>query len=195
MLYFPWREELQDLQYNESYESKFTQGDVQNVLQINMKKHIKCEKQVDEAIEDMEEHGIPDNTWDQIAGQTQQENDEDVCEGTNPDPQFAQIIPSKKQINSDANLGQPGKVPHEYKHDREQMSTSDWLEMVISLNEKQYFLHQYIVEWCWNKKLNDNYTPFHIFLTGGGGGGEKSSCTYSSSNKPKVIALSGSTTK
>lgn len=57
----------------------------------------------------------------------------------------------------------------------EDMSTIEWTRMIISLNQQQYIVHQFIVKWAMSMVLSHTSRkpePFHIFLTGGAGVGK-----------------------
>ena len=63
----------------------------------------------------------------------------------------------------------------QYEISNEALSTNEWLDRVLSLNAKQYELHQFIVEWAMKMTLSHRVRrpdPFHVFLTGGAGTGK-----------------------
>ena len=69
-----------------------------------------------------------------------------------------------------------GIMQYQYEHVTENVSTPDWQKMVLSLNTRQYEVHQFIVEWCSKLLLVHRGLakpdPFHLFLTGGAGVGK-----------------------
>ena len=68
-----------------------------------------------------------------------------------------------------------GLPDHQYELSAEALSTNDWYELILSLNSKQYEVHQFIVDWCSKRLLTHRVRklqPFHIFLTGGAGVGK-----------------------
>ncbi|WAR12578.1 hypothetical protein MAR_026758 [Mya arenaria] len=68
---------------------------------------------------------------------------------------------------TDANI-----VPHEYIPSTVDVSNNDWKAMILSLNDTQYQLHQFLVAWANSMLLSptgQKPNPFHIFLTGGAG--------------------------
>ncbi|WAR27348.1 LOW QUALITY PROTEIN: PIF1-like protein [Mya arenaria] len=57
----------------------------------------------------------------------------------------------------------------------QQRINNDWKAMIISLNDTQYQLHQFLVAWANSMLLSptgQKPNPFHIFLTGGAGVGK-----------------------
>lgn len=57
----------------------------------------------------------------------------------------------------------------------EKLPSRKWFELILSLNDKQYQLHKFIVGWATQMVLSHRVQkpePFHLFLTGGAGVGK-----------------------
>lgn len=83
---------------------------------------------------------------------------------------FESITQQRRAANFDT-----GCTSFHYEMLSEEMSTSEWIECILSLNQKQYSLHQCIVEWASKMTLSHRIPkpdPFCLFLTGGAGVGK-----------------------
>ena len=166
MLYFPWRNEAQDLcqdSYKQSYESKYEK------LQKNREMYEHHTEQLADALQDIEENGFQDDNWVNVAPQAEQARIEETLEGRQTDQSLHNALDTKAVNTVQADTG---TVPHEYDVSTENVSSDEWIKMIMSLNMKQWELHNFIVNWSTAMALSEKPKPFHIFLTGGAGVGK-----------------------
>ena len=172
MLYYPWCNEEDDLlgeSYKDSYNTKL------DVIQKNRQTFEHFAEEVSGVLEDIEQYGIEEDAWDIIAAQTQQENLENCKEGAQIEDSVLTTLDSSR-YQGRAVENELGITPSvQYEISNEALSTNEWLDIVLSLNAKQYELHQFIVEWAMKMTLSHRVRrpdPFHVFLTGGAGTGK-----------------------
>ena len=169
LLYLPWKHEVEDLRcktYEECYNSKI------ETIRENQRRFEKHVEEVTEAIQDLEEFGPSEESWNTLAPQTEQSRTEENEEGAELEKSVLNMYDTRKVSNSSRDLGLPF---HEYEFLTENMSSRDWYDLIMSLNSKQSEVHQFIVEWCTKMTLSHlqpKPNPFHIFLTGGAGVGK-----------------------
>ncbi|XP_071480520.1 uncharacterized protein [Diadema antillarum] len=166
MLYFPWRNEIQDLfqdSYKQSYEAKYED------LKRNKEMYEHHAEELADVLEDIEQNGIPEDSWVNVAPQTEQARMEEQMEGRQTDESLHNAIDTEATNTAQADTG---SVPHEYDVSTEVVSQDEWIKMIMSLNPKQYELHNFIVNWSSAVALSRKEKPFHIFLTGGAGVGK-----------------------
>ena len=169
MLYFPWRNEIEDLllgSYRESYELKY------DAIQQNRQNYEHHTEELEEVLHDIEENGIPDDNWVTIAPQTEQARSEEEIEGLQVERNIHSTYDTETVNTATADAG---LVPYEYILSTEDVTNDEWINMIMSLNSKQYQLHQYIVHWATAMALSHTgrkTKPFQIFLTGGAGVGK-----------------------
>lgn len=103
--------------------------------------------ELDDVLEDIQEYGIREESWHVVAPETEKEQIEEEIEGAeieyNPMNAFESITQQRRAANFDT-----GCTSFHYEMLSEEMSTSEWIECILSLNQKQYSLHQCIVEWA-----------------------------------------------
>ena len=166
MLYFPWRNEIQDLcqgSYKQSYESKYDK------LQKNREIFEHHTEQLADVLQDIEENGFQDDSWVNVAPQTEQARIEENLEGRQTDQSLHNAFDTETVNTVQADTG---TVPHEYDVSTENVSSDEWIQMIMSLNMKQWELHNFIVNWSTAMALSEKPKAFHIFLTGGAGVGK-----------------------
>ena len=170
LLYLPWRNEETDLKGEDrTFKSKFI-----SELHMFTNKMTEYEPNAEEynrAVQDLMENGPPEDSWATLAAQTEQERSEDRQQGPTDDPDFSAIAPPE-----DAQPADLGLQRAEYDHELSSVSTQEWLNMILSLNDEQKPVHQFVLEWCTKMSLTYKTTkrpdPFHLFLTGGAGVGK-----------------------
>ena len=169
LLYFPWRNENALKGEDGTYKSNFIAK-----LQSFSPKMTEYEPNAEEyerAVQNLMENGPPEDAWATLAAQTEQERSEDRLQGPTDDPDFSAIAPPEDAQPTDLGLQHA-----EYDHELSSVSTQEWLNMILSLNEEQKPVHQFVLEWCTNMSLTYKTTqrpdPFHLFLTGGAGVGK-----------------------
>ena len=170
LLYLPWRNEDNDLKGEDgTFKSKFiTEVDE---FTTKMTEYEPNAQEYNKAVQNLMENGPPEDSWATLAAQTEQERREDKQQGPTDDPDFSAIAPPE-----DAQPADLGLQRAEYDHELSSVSTQEWLNMILSLNEEQKPIHQFVLEWCTKMSLTYKTTkrpdPFHLFLTGGAGVGK-----------------------
>ena len=169
LLYVPWRNETEDLM-KETYQEMFTEKS--KIVQEKRNKFEKHAEDVELAVEMLDECGPPGESWNVLAPQTEQHRIEEIQEGMEDVQTVSNAFDTTSEHFASADLG-----IHEYRYEfgQEQMSGADWQEMILSLNSRQYEVHQYIVDWCTRLLLSHKSPrpdPFYLFLTGGAGVGK-----------------------
>ena len=170
LLYCPWREEISDL-LEDSYQNNYTKK--QQIIEANRERFEHHVEEVNEAIDNLAENGPPDEGWGNLAPQTEQLRDEERREGAAPDGE--NVFQAFETIDETHAAKELGLIPHEYDLQPENISNQEWYNMVISFNEKQSKVHDFITSWCTDMILThraERPPPFHIFLTGGAGVGK-----------------------
>ena len=170
LLYCPWREEVPDL-LDDTYQNSYTEKE--QIITPNRERFEHHVEEVNNAIDNLAENGPPDEGWGNLAPQTEQLRDEERREGATPDEENVLQgfeVTDERHAARDLRL-----IPHEYDLQSENVSNQEWYNMVISLNENQFKVHDFITSWCTDMILThraERPQPFHIFLTGGAGVGK-----------------------
>ncbi|CAG2189230.1 unnamed protein product [Mytilus edulis] len=124
-----------------------------------------------QAVQKLEDNGPPEDGWANLAPQTEEQQHEDVAEGSRDDPDFEAITPA-----ADIDTADLGLIPHNYELDSRKITNQQWLDMTLSLNKEQGDIHKFIVQWCTKMSMTYKTTerpkPFHIFVLGGAGTGK-----------------------
>lgn len=111
--------------------------------------------ELDDVLEDIQEYGIREESWHVVAPETEKEQIEEEIEGAeieyNPMNAFESITQQRRAANFDT-----GCTSFHYEMLSEEMSTSEWIECILSLNQKQYSLHQCIAVHCRMGIQNDS---------------------------------------
>lgn len=119
LLYYPWRNELTDLpsdSYEETYESH------KQTVEQNRQFFEYHTNEIDLALDNIEQFGPPDETWNILAPQVQQMQDEDRSEGITEVPSINSTFHHCTSTSVDRDVG---LVPHEVEFSNEKMSQSD----------------------------------------------------------------------
>ena len=170
LLYLPWRNEATDL-LQPTFES--CHRDNSDIIRENKARFEYHAEDVAEAMENLEEFGAPEENWGDIAAQNEQARVEERQEGAQQDEQSlynALDVTEDQQVRGDLGL-----IPHSFELLTEKMTSQEYNDLVLSLNDKQSDVHSHILDWCTKMILThqiEKPPPFHIFLTGGAGVGK-----------------------
>ncbi|XP_063436496.1 uncharacterized protein LOC134717928 [Mytilus trossulus] len=179
-LFLPYRlnEQLkppQFLSYADFYNSGFIKysqmedlSSVQNIVNFNMSKFVKKDKELEIAEKQLEERGYQEDAWAQLCPETEKERHECNEVGENTTTQEVDSpelgIPDLNQIDKSTDKNEMVQ--------KTSFSRSEVIPLLRTLNEKQKRIFFKIREWC-NLKVNGkNPPPFHVFVTGGAGTGK-----------------------
>ncbi|VDI75458.1 Hypothetical predicted protein [Mytilus galloprovincialis] len=166
MLFYPWRNELSDLQCgHETFEKMYLT--VARLLEKKAKQYegkvIDLEKAIEEAENDCNEN-------DQIAPATQQVEMEDAEIGPTESEQYVHFNPDRptehRLYDMSREVGIEARTVELTNH-ANRISESDYFDLIRSLNKKQWEFFQHVVTWVKTK-----HEPFYTFLTGGAGCGK-----------------------
>ena len=169
ILYSPWRNEISDLKgntYAETYEQKL------EVISHNRKLFEYHADAVDQALQDMEDYGINEESWELVAPQTEQQRHEEAEEGVEADVSVMGAFDPGQTL---ATKHGSESCRYIYEVTTCTLTTSEWHNLILSLNVLQREVHQYILNWCMNMLLYPKVPrqdPFYMFLTGGAGVGK-----------------------
>ncbi|XP_071152909.1 uncharacterized protein [Mytilus edulis] len=179
-LFLPYRlnEQLkppQFLSYEDFYNSGFIKysqmedlSSVQNIVNFNMSKFVKKDKELEIAEKQLEERGYQEDAWAQLCPETEKERHEcnEVGENTTSQEVDSPELEIPDLNQTDKPTDENGMVQ------KTCFSRSEVIPLLRTLNEKQKRIFFKIREWC-NLKVNGkNPSPFHVFVTGGAGTGK-----------------------
>ena len=141
LLYFPWREEATDLcPRNSTYKDFYSANEVS--IAANRSRYEHHAEDVAQAIEDLEQYGPPEDSWQMLAPQTEQAQSEDRTAGAEEEQTVYSGFETS-EVTSRSSM--PDILPHQYDFAHESMSTPEWFSMIHSLNSLQYELHDFIL--------------------------------------------------
>ena len=104
MLYYPWRTEDSFLEYGDgSFESMF--HNVQQIVSNSKSKFEKHAEIFEEAAQNQEDFGPPEDAWAEIAAETEHERHKQQMQGSRPAEEFAYIDPANHPEASHAASG------------------------------------------------------------------------------------------
>ena len=115
------------------------------------------------AIKDLQETDPHEDTWSHLASQTEQERYADLSEGSHLDPNHAACQPHQEHISDTASVSE--SIPHTYEQIVNQLTTSLWHNMFLTLNDEQYSLYRYLAQWCADKALSFKPPSFQNHFT------------------------------
>ena len=176
MLYLPWRDESDDLKGNfVSYQAHYQ--DVEIHVKTNESKFSIRAEEINEAYDNLQQNGPPDDAWDMIAPNIGFEQAEQQAEGfvierdlPNENP-FVNI-----DIGSEPTESDNEKSLFSKEIDPSLMSLEQYKEMTHSLNEKQKEFISFHKDWLKKAEeaiVNSKPVPqFSVFLSGHGGVGK-----------------------
>ncbi|CAC5376968.1 unnamed protein product [Mytilus coruscus] len=166
MLFYPWRNELSDLQCgHETFEKMYLT--VAKLLEIKAKQYEGKVIDLEKAIEESENY-CHEN--DQIAPATQQVEMEDAEIGPTESEQYVHFNPDRptehRLYDMSREVGIEARIVELTNH-ANRISESDYFALIRSLNKKQWEFFQHVITWVKTK-----HEPFYTFLTVGAGCGK-----------------------
>ena len=118
----------------------------------------------------MQEFGISEESWAVVVPETEKDRLEEEAKG--PVLQNSVMNAFDSSLQRCAGQMDSNSTPFEYEVLTDKLPTFEWIELILSLNEKQHSLHQYVVEWAIKMTLTHQIKkpdPFYVFLTGRAG--------------------------
>ncbi|CAB4001280.1 Hypothetical predicted protein [Paramuricea clavata] len=177
MLYFPWRNEQELFDEDQTYISKFYEPDVQEVVQRNKEIFEPDGDAINEALESLRNFdGVPTYSYDPINDQENEDLRQSLPDDSDETESFNESLP--QHLASNPESVQPSSGISSYNQPLE-ISDDDLRKTVRSLNNKQrQYAYDVVLSWCRNKMANLNtlkpskVDPIYVFVTGGGGAGK-----------------------
>ena len=168
MLYHPWRNQ-EELKHEGSYEKKLRS--VHSKLQKKLEEY---EGTIQELMEvSLSDANGPQHAWDTLAAETEQEKDDEA----GAIPQNNDEDPSEQPSEFDVLGSEKQKEAFSVEFSNVYIPSTQYNNMVQTLNEKQRLVHDFVINWCWKVKSQQEVQPFHLFLSGGGGVGKSHTLT------------------
>ncbi len=166
LLYMPWRKEGSLKGKHDSYVTAFETNE--EVIKRNMVKYEKFAEEVREA-EDLIDV-VQNENHEEIAPNTEQEERDDELLGQKDSPDYEFFRPPKDHPGETYTqmLYNAGVTDNNIDNIAGFMNEGIYLDMVRSLNEKQFQIYTHILQHI----SRDNSTPLQIFITGGAGVGK-----------------------
>ena len=194
MLYVPWRNESSDLlggymNFRSHYEDK-----IDDILE-NERKYTQNATEIDEAIDDLTEHGPPQHAWDQVAPGAAEQQAQAEAEGS-------EELRTIEQEDLDANatiFQQQQTTPFierfNVEASRELIPPDQYRELMRGLNSKQRLVVNYHRKWCKDvvvsMKKREDVKPYRVFVSGPGGVGKSYVISLIHRDTVKLLRLSG----
>ena len=197
MLYVPWRNESLDLlsgyrDFRSHYEDK-----IDDVFE-NEQKYTQNAIEIDEAIDDLTEHGPPQHAWDQVAAGAAEQEAQAEVEG-------AEEIKRIEQEDLDANaalIQQQQTTPLQrfaMETNRERIPPDKYRELMRGLNTKQRQAVNFHRRWCKDAviamKKGEAIKPYRVFLSGPGGVGKSCHIPYTQRHCEAIAPLRANGTR
>ena len=194
MLYLPWRNEDIDLlgsypDFRNHYEDR-CDDILANELMYSQNATL-----INEAVDDLIEHGPPQHAWDQVAPGASEQQARDQDEG-------AEELQNIEQEDLDANaqIYQQQQAPpllqrFSAEASRELLPPDEYRALMRGLNTKQKQVVRFHRKWCKSAvismKTGQPVKPYHIFLSGPGGVGKSHVISLIHRDTVKLLRLSG----
>ena len=194
MLYFPWRNESVDLlggfsDFRSHYDNKST------IILANEQKYSQNVTLINEAMDELTQHGPPQHAWDQVAPGAAEQQARGEEEGVEEERHIEQ-----EDLDANANLHQEHSNTPLLQHfaaelNRELMSPEEYRAALRGLNKKQRQVVMFHRAWC-KKALvalrsGQQVEPYRIFLSGPGGVGKSHVISIIRNDTVKFLRLSG----
>ena len=148
LLYFPWRKEVVDL-CKSSYEEKYA-AELETIQKnrVNFEHH---SEEVEDAYDHLQTVGVDEQSWVTIAAESVQQNcDDGIVEKDNESMFDVPHSLQEQQASTDTG----GSIPTAYSLLHDRIDTHQYLDMVLSLNQEQREIHDYILQWCYNQSVS-----------------------------------------
>ncbi|KXJ13769.1 ATP-dependent DNA helicase PIF1 [Exaiptasia diaphana] len=178
MLYYPWRDENKLLASDGTYATTFYDPDIQPTVEHNRSIFELDNDAVTDAFENLRNNQGNIHSYDSM---NDQENDDIhshlLVEQSNSEESFYnEQIPSHLSSIPDNNTQQAFAISR-YMQPSD-MPDDELRHSVRSLNKRQRYTFNHVLNWCRNKVKNINckkpqdVAPIYVFVTGGGGAGK-----------------------
>jgi hypothetical protein len=173
LLFLPWRQEDLDLlQDFETYLDCYNAN--KDIIEQNKSYIHKHEQLINEALENTDDH--PENAWDTIAAQTQQEQCDCEDQGAEVDPDHQILLPEENTAQDNTQLPEPrGNTSIAMAIDTQPtiLPFDDYCKHIRSLNKEQYEVIQIVLNWCTTyRQTKSKPDPLHLYVSGGAGTGK-----------------------
>ena len=194
MLYLPWRNENADLlggypDFRSHYEDK-----CEDVL-ANEQKFSHNATLINEAMDDLSEHGPPQHAWDQVAPGASEQQANHQAEGIEEMQNIEQ-----EDLDANAQIFQQQQTApllqrFSAETNRQLLSPDEYRALMRGLNCKQKQVVTFHRRWCKNAvismKTGQPIKPYRVFLSGPGGVGKSHVISLIHRDTVKLLRLSG----
>ena len=196
MLYLPWRDESTDLMARyTNFESHYQ--DKSDVILANERKYSHNATLINEAVDDLTEHGPPQHAWDQVAPGALEQQVKDQDEGIEIERGIEQedLDANARLIQQQQQHSTPLLQRFTAESSRELLSPEEYRAAIRGLNSKQRQVVMFHRKWCKNAitalRNNQIVTPYHVFLSGPGGVGKSHVISLIRNDTVRLLRLSG----
>ena len=175
MLYWPWRDEEELKGPYDSFKEHFD-SIKEHIIENELKFSVNADS-IDEAYENLQENGPPDDAWNNVAPnvefqETEDRNEGEVVERDNPQEDGINVDLEQEQAPARSELHQRFSA----ELNKSIMTRAEYCEMMRQLNKEQreaVFFHR---KWCKETivalKNNEKPPQYNVFLSGPGGVGK-----------------------
>ena len=197
MLYLPWRDEASDLlggypDYYSHYQSH------EDILSENEKKYTTDIDDLMEYLQQLNESGLSQHTWDTIAPTSEENRLPKQEEGFE---QLTNLEDEDIQANLDLDTQAAGSfveqlhARYDAEAHKQELPAEEYRAMMRQLNDKQLEIVKFHRRWCKQAvvviKHGQPVKPYRIFLSGPGGVGKSHVIKLIHSDTIKLLKLSG----
>ena len=195
MLYLPWRNESTDL-LGEYADFCSHYEDQSDVILANEQKYSHNASLIDEATDDLAEHGPPQHAWDLVAPGAAEQQARDQAEGV-------EVHHDIEQEDLDANARLLQQQQHSTplterftaETSRDLLTPEEYRAAIRGLNSKQRQVVMFHREWCKSAitalRSGRPVKPYRVFLSGPGGVGKSHVISLIRNDTVKLLRLSG----
>ena len=176
MLYYPWRDENSLLAKDGTYMSKFSEPDIQTVVENNRRIFEPDADAISETLEQLRvNEGNFLRSYDTINDQENADLQAEIGNDPLPDECFNQQLPSHLDQAQFENVSNAALT---FNNQPTQISDDILRQSIRSLNHEQRCAYNIFLSWCRSKMKNLNtlnpveIEPLYLFITGGGGAGK-----------------------
>ncbi len=195
MLYLPWRNESTDLlggyvDFSSHYEVKH------DVIFENERKYSHNATLINEAVDDLTEHGPPQHAWDQVAPGAAEQHARDQAEGVEEERSIEQedLDANARMLQQQQQSSTPLLQRFTAETNRELLSPEEYRAAVRGLNKKQRQVVMFHRRWCKSAvtalQKGQPVKPYRVFLSGPGGVGKSHVISVIRNDTVKLLHLS-----
>ena len=176
-LFMPWRSEDEIIGTYSSMEERYTEEYI--TFQANEEQYTYNEGELDEAYQQLEANGPPENAWEAMAPNLADQQNDETAEGFTEERHMEDNdLEAQLTLQPTHSATDPSDKTLRYTKEKNKqlMSSSEYNASMRSLNKKQRDIINYHRQWCKDAiiahKSNKPVQPYQVFLSGPGGVGK-----------------------